>query len=227
MSTKPLPYARDTQRSSGPDAIKHWVLEAAQTRATSFYEKYGKRAFDLVFATTGVIITAPIVVTAAVAVKCETPGPALFRQTRVGQGASHFTIYKLRTMREGNTSSGEVLPDNPDTTKVGSVLRRLKIDEIPQLYNVVRGDMSLVGPRPLLPSMLTDVDEVGRYRFLVRPGLTGHAQTNGNVSLSWPDRWSYDRRYVEKLSFSFDAKILAKTVLVVLLGEDRFKKKGL
>lgn len=196
-----------------------WVQQEILNRNSSFYEKYGKRIFDVCVAVTAGIAVAPVVATAALAVKIETPGPVLFRQQRVGKGLTTFNIYKLRTMRHGNRSTGEVLPGNPDTTRVGRVLRRLKIDELPQIFNVLRGEMSIVGPRPLLAETLEEVTEDGRHRFLVKPGLTGHAQTNGNITLSWPVRWRYDRIYVDNLSFSFDIRILLKTLSVILFGE--------
>lgn len=204
----------DTLRST-----KLWVQQEMLNRHNSFYEKYGKRAFDICVATAAGIAVAPIVATAALAVKIETPGPVIFTQQRLGRGVSTFNIYKLRTMRHGNRSTGEVLPGNPDTTRVGRVLRRLKIDELPQIYNVLRGEMSIVGPRPFLEDSIEDLTEDGIHRFLIKPGLTGHAQTNGNITLSWPVRWRYDRAYVDNVSFLFDAKILLKTLSVILFGE--------
>ena len=200
-------------------ATEQWVQQELLNRQSSLYEKYGKRVLDVCMATAVGIAVAPVVATAALAVKIETPGPILFTQERVGKGLTRFNIYKLRTMRHGNRSTGEVLPGNPDTTRVGRVLRRLKIDELPQIYNVLRGEMSIVGPRPFTADSIEDLTEDGKYRFLVKPGLTGHAQTNGNITLSWPTRWRYDKTYVENVSFSFDAKILMKTLSVVLFGE--------
>ena len=196
-----------------------WVQQEMLNRDSSSYETYGKRVFDVCVAAAVGIAVAPIVATAALAVKIETPGPVLFTQQRVGRGLTPFNIYKLRTMRHGNRSTGEVRAGNPDTTRVGRVLRRLKIDELPQIYNVLRGEMSIVGPRPFLADTIEDLTDDGKHRFLVKPGLTGHAQTNGNITLSWPVRWRYDRIYVENVSFSFDMKILAKTVSVILFGE--------
>lgn len=201
------------------ESTQRWVAQQLLRRNTSFYEQYGKRVFDVCVAAAAGIAVAPIVATAALAVKIETPGPVLFRQQRVGRGLTTFNIYKLRTMRHGNRSTGEVRADNPDTTRVGRILRRLKIDELPQIYNVLRGEMSVVGPRPFLTDSITDVNDDGKHRFLVKPGLTGHAQTNGNITLSWPTRWRYDRIYVDNLSLSFDTKILLKTVSVILFGE--------
>ncbi len=206
-------------------SIEQWVQQELLNRDSSFYEKYGKRVFDVCVAAAAGLAVAPIVATAALAVKIETPGPVIFRQERVGRGLTTFNIYKLRTMRHGNRSTGEVLAGNPDTTRVGRVLRRLKIDELPQIYNVLRGEMSVVGPRPFLADSIEDLTEDGKHRFLVKPGLTGHAQTNGNITLSWPTRWRYDRTYVDNVSFVFDTKILVKTVSVILFGEKPTEQK--
>jgi len=210
---------RDTEHLDAVRATEQWVQQELLKRNSSFYEKYGKRIFDVCVAAVVGVAVAPIVATAAAAVKIETPGPILFTQERVGKGLRSFKIYKLRTMRHGNRSTGEVRDGNPDTTKVGRILRRLKIDELPQILNVVRGEMSIVGPRPFLADSIEELTEDGKHRFLVKPGLTGHAQTNGNITLSWPTRWRYDKIYVDNLSFTFDMKILIKTVAVILFGE--------
>ena len=119
----------------------------------------------------------------------------------------------------------EILKGDAEVTKVGAVLRRLKIDELPQIINIWRGEMSFVGPRPSLPNQIDRFNEDGKKRILVRPGLTGLAQVNGNIHLSWEERWKFDRRYVEELSFILDLKIIAKTILVVLFGERKYLNK--
>ena len=113
----------------------------------------------------------------------------------------------------------EILPDNPEVTRIGRSLRRFKIDELPQLLNVLGGDMSIVGPRPALPSQLESYNMVGHKRLEVRPGLTGLAQINGNILLSWPERWVYDKQYVENLSLLLDLKIILKTFRIIFKGE--------
>ena len=126
-------------------------------------------------------------------------------------------------MKHGDRNAGEqVRPDEIDITRVGGVLRRLKIDELPQLFNVVSGDMSLVGPRPCLIKTYIDMPEWARARIDVGPGITGLAQTSGNIALPWTERWKFDVRYVERLSATLDIYILLKTIFVVILGEDRF-----
>lgn len=123
--------------------------------------------------------------------------------------------------------TGEIRDSGADVgvTRAGYWLRRFKIDELPQLWNVLVGDMSLVGPRPAMPQQLDELDEVGRMRLLVRPGLTGLAQVNGNIFLTWPQRWQFDRQYVENVTFITDVGIMLRTALVILLGERRFAKE--
>ena len=203
------------------------LAEMARVRKPGPYERWGKRVLDLAVALPIAAIAAPVLSIAAVAVKVGSPGPILFRQARVGKGAREFTIYKMRTMVHGNTADGQVLAGNPDVTRVGALLRRLKLDELPQVVNVLAGQMSLVGPRPCLASTAAEADENGRRRFLVTPGLTGLAQVNGNVHLSWPQRWELDRRYVDSVSLRSDLAILGRTISIVLGGEDLPLKKSL
>lgn len=132
----------------------------------------------------------------------------------------------MRTMTDRNrVSDKEILKGNSEVTIVGNILRRLKIDELPQIINILIGDMSIVGPRPCLTSQINEFNEDGKIRLLIRPGLTGLAQINGNIYLTWPERWKYDRIYVEKISFLMDIKIILKTFLIVFLGEQKFIKK--
>jgi lipopolysaccharide/colanic/teichoic acid biosynthesis glycosyltransferase len=119
-------------------------------------------------------------------------------------------------------SAREIRGRDPEVTPLGYWLRRFKLDELPQLYNVIKGQMSIVGPRPALPTRISSSDQLETRRLLVRPGLTGLAQINGNINLSWPERWRYDAQYVERVSLKLDLYILFRTVGVVLLGEDRF-----
>lgn len=119
----------------------------------------------------------------------------------------------------------EIYQGDAEVTWIGAFLRRFKIDELPQLINVLIGDMSIVGPRPCMPSMKDELNEDGNFRTQIRPGLTGLAQVNGNIYLSWPDRWKYDRYYVEHVSLWLDLKIIAKTVVIVIQGEKSFLNK--
>jgi len=157
-------------------------------------------------------------------VKLTSRGPVFFVQARSGRYGRDFRLLKLRTMRGGRAPDPkEIVPlDHPEITAIGRILRRLKIDEMPQILNVVKGDMSLIGPRPTLPDQAAAYDDFQRRRLLVRPGLTGLAQVNGNAAVSWDERIKYDVYYVENHGFWTDASILMKTILVVLRGEERF-----
>jgi len=142
--------------------------------------------------------------------------PALFRQTRIGRGGKPFTFFKFRTMTDARDARGELLPDARRLTRLGRFLRATSLDELPQLWNVLRGDMSLVGPRPLLPQYLPRYDSRQRRRHEVKPGITGWAQINGRNALSWEEKFDLDVWYVDHQSFRLDMKILWLTLLKVL-----------
>lgn len=192
-----------------------------------FYEKWGKRAFDLAIATTALIAMTPVILLSGVLVKVETRGPAFFVQERLGQGGQRFRIHKLRTMTDRpRTADQEILEGHPEVTRVGHLLRRMKIDELPQLLNVISGDMSIVGPRPVLPEQLQECSSIALLRLRVRPGMTGLAQVNGNIHLSRPERWALDAVYVNRQSFSLDLQIIIKTFAVIAFREERFLKSA-
>ena len=187
------------------------------------YRRSIKRLIDIVVSLVIVAVALPVLVVCAILVKITSKGGVLFLQERVGLNGRKFQIYKLRTMRVGNTSLGQQTRlGDADVTPVGNVLRRLKLDELPQVVNVLVGDMSLVGPRPCLVQTAEIMPEWARARFLVRPGMTGLAQINGNASISWESRWKYDAAYAKGCSFLLDLSVLLKTVAVVILGEERF-----
>jgi lipopolysaccharide/colanic/teichoic acid biosynthesis glycosyltransferase len=189
-----------------------------------FYQNYGKRCFDLLFGSIVLILVLPILLFAGIMVLVFTGRPIFFTQVRIGKDGKEFKIYKFRSMTVStNRVSTQTRSGDSEVTGIGAILRRTKIDELPQLFNLLRGELSLVGPRPCLPQSVKDFDANGRKRLCVTPGITGLAQVNGNIELSWPERWMYDAEYVDNLSFWFDVKILAKTVLVVVLGESRFQ----
>ncbi|HEY3613971.1 MAG TPA: sugar transferase [Gaiellales bacterium] len=178
-----------------------------------------KRAVDIVGAAAGLAVAAPILALAACAIRLEDRGPVLFRQLRLGRGASEFEILKLRTMTvdaETLRSDGVVEANDPRITRIGAFLRRTAIDELPQLWHVLTGEMSLVGPRPVPPSHLERYDETQRRRLDVKPGLTGWAQIHGRASLPWPERLALDVEYVDNQSLALDARILARTAGVLL-----------
>jgi lipopolysaccharide/colanic/teichoic acid biosynthesis glycosyltransferase len=178
-----------------------------------------KRALDVLGATVGLTLSAPVVAASALAVRLEDRGPVFFRQERVGQDGRLFEVLKLRTMVvNAHTQGAGYAVDKGDSriTRVGSLLRRTSLDELPQLWNVLRGEMSLVGPRPTLSYQVEQYTDRQRRRLEVKPGLTGWAQVNGRASLSWPDRIELDVWYVEHRSLALDLRILLRTVVVLL-----------
>ena len=180
-----------------------------------------RRLFDIVFASSLLLVTSPLLVLAAAAIKLEGDGPVLYRQTRVGRESVDFELFKLRTMVVGAEQLGAgyaVDRGDPRITRVGRALRRLSLDELPQLWNVVRGDMSLIGPRPTLRYQVERYDERQRHRLDVRPGITGWAQIHGRAKLSWAERIELDLWYVEHRSPVVDAKILLRTPRALLGG---------
>jgi undecaprenyl phosphate N,N'-diacetylbacillosamine 1-phosphate transferase len=183
-----------------------------------------KRLADVVISLLLIILLAPVWLLAALGVKLSSPGPLLFSQPRGGRGCVPFLSYKFRTMTAGHRHDAkEIVPlSHPNITTVGRVLRRLKIDELPQLWNVLKGDMSLVGPRPTIMDQVLAYNDFQRRRQQVRPGITGLAQVNSSAEVPWDERIKYDVYYVDHVSLWLDLAILAKTVLVVAMGEERF-----
>jgi lipopolysaccharide/colanic/teichoic acid biosynthesis glycosyltransferase len=185
-----------------------------------------QRAFDLVVSGAGTIVTAPFIALFAFAIRLESPGHPVYRQTRVGTDGVPFTIFKLRTMVRGAefTGAGLAIQEGDDrVTRVGAWLRRYSLDELPNLWNVVRGEMSIVGPRPTLQVQVEQYTERQRLRLAVKPGLTGWAQVNGRASLPWSERIELDIWYVEHRSLTLDLTILARTVRMVLSGHGLYK----
>ena len=182
-----------------------------------------RRAFDLLAAGAGLLLAAPVLLVAALAIRLETPGSPIYRQRRVGRDGREFDVLKLRTMVQGAEHQGAGLAieaGDARITKVGALLRRTSIDELPNLVNVVRGEMSVIGPRPTVPSQVARYSERQRGRLAVKPGLTGWAQVNGRASLSWDERIELDLWYIEHRSLRLDARILARTIALVLRGSD-------
>lgn len=187
------------------------------------YRRFGKRMVDLAIGVPAILACAPLLAIAAIIIRLDSPGPILFKQARLGRYGRIFVVYKFRTMTDRPRSNTcEIFGRDAEVTRVGYWLRRFKIDELPQLFNVIKGDMSLVGPRPPLPSQLGDYDARVRRRLTVRPGITGLAQVHGGIHLPWPQRWEYDVYYADHLSFRLDLWILWRTLAVILLGENRF-----
>ena len=173
---------------------------------------YVKRFLDFVFACILLVVTLPILLAVAIAIKLESEGPALFLQKRVGKNGKIFCVYKFRTMLDKSKENYRFLTDYDRVTRVGSLLRRTSIDELPQLINILRGDMSFIGPRPLLAEYLPYYSKREMKRHDVLPGITGWAQVNGRNSLCWEDKFRYDLEYVEKISLKLDLVIMVLTI---------------
>ena len=190
------------------------------------YKNFIKRFLDFLISLLIILFLVPLFIVLYILVKLDSKGDFFFFQERLGKNGQIFKVFKIRTMTDKvRVADREILKGDSEVTRMGNILRRLKIDELPQIINIFKGDMSFVGPRPCLPNQITEFNEDGKTRILVTPGLTGLAQTNGNIYLTWEERWKYDRFYVENLSFFLDIAIVFKTVLIVLLGEQKFLKK--
>jgi lipopolysaccharide/colanic/teichoic acid biosynthesis glycosyltransferase len=180
-----------------------------------------KRALDLLVAVPALIFAAPLLAIAAIAIKLDSRGPVLYLARRVGRDGKAFDLYKLRTMHAGNDPVGvgtPVLAGDPRVTRVGGVLRRSSLDELPNLINVLRGEMSVVGPRPTLAAQVDDYTPHQRRRLEVKPGLTGWAQVNGRAGIPWDERIELDVWYVEHRSIGLDLRILGRTARLLITG---------
>jgi lipopolysaccharide/colanic/teichoic acid biosynthesis glycosyltransferase len=185
-----------------------------------------RRAFDIVVAATGLVLSAPLMALAIVAIRLESPGHPIYRQRRVGLHGREFDVLKLRTMVDGAEHLGAGLAVNTGDariTRVGKILRRTSLDELPNLLNVLRGEMAIVGPRPTLPSQVAQYTERERGRLAVRPGITGWAQVNGRASLPWSQRIELDLWYIEHRSWRLDLEILVRSARMVLGGDGLYK----
>jgi len=203
-------------------------MDARETPASgTLWSRGPKRLFDAAAALILLLVLSPLLVLIAALVKLTSRGPVFFAQDRAGQDGRIFRLVKFRTMRGDRTPDPkELVPlHHPDITPAGLVLRRLKLDELPQLFNVLKGDMSLVGPRPTLPDQAAAYDAFRRQRLRVRPGITGLAQVYGNSLMPWDERILYDIAYVRRGGFLLDAWILLRTLVVVVLGERRMTRR--
>jgi lipopolysaccharide/colanic/teichoic acid biosynthesis glycosyltransferase len=181
---------------------------------------------DLVISSAGLLLGGPVLVAAMAAIRLESPGHPIYRQRRVGRDGEPFDLYKLRTMVHGAEHMGAGMAVNEGDariTRVGAFLRRTSLDELPNLVNVLRGDMSIVGPRPTIPVQVEQYTGRQRGRLAVKPGITGWAQVNGRASLPWADRIELDLWYVEHHSLRLDLRILARTAAILVRGEGLYK----
>ena len=184
------------------------------------YRKYIKRPMDFILSLIAIIVLSPVMLIVALLVRINLGSPVIFKQERPGLNEKIFTMYKFRTMTYERDENGELLPDRERLTKFGKFLRSTSLDELPELFNILKGDMSIVGPRPLAVIYLPYYNEREKLRHTVRPGLTGLAQINGRNTVNWEDRFNFDIKYVENITFLLDMSIILKTLLKV------FKREG-
>lgn len=194
-------------------------MDNAIQHKQGFYEKYIKRPQDFCCALIAVVVLSPVMLVTAMLVRVKLGSPVIFKQERPGLNGKIFTLYKFRTMTDARGSDGELLPDEVRLTKFGKLLRSTSLDELPELINMLKGDMSVVGPRPLLVRYLERYDEHQARRHEVRPGFTGLAQVHGRNAISWDEKFDWDVKYVGHITFLGDWKIILQTVRAVLKRE--------
>ena len=185
------------------------------------YRKYIKRLLDFILSLVALIILSPVLLITALLVRIKLGSPVIFKQKRPGLNGKIFTLYKFRTMTDKKDEEGNLLPDSERLTKFGKLLRSTSLDELPELINILKGDMSIVGPRPLLVEYLELYNEEQKHRHDVRPGLTGLAQVSGRNSITWEEKFKEDIRYINNISLILDIKIIIKTIIKV------FKREGI
>jgi undecaprenyl phosphate N,N'-diacetylbacillosamine 1-phosphate transferase len=184
------------------------------------YKKYFKRPMDFILSLIALIVLLPVMLIIAILVKFKLGSPVLFKQKRPGLNEKIFTLYKFRTMTDERDKDGELLPNHIRLTRLGKILRATSLDELPELFNILKGDMSIIGPRPLLIEYLPAYNDKQKQRHDVRPGLSGLAQVNGRNAISWEEKFNYDVEYVENITFLLDLKLIIQTFLKV------FKREG-
>lgn len=191
------------------------------------YKSVIKRILDITVSLSVALLFLPILLVLAVLIKLDSKGPLFFTQIRVGRGLRTFKVIKLRTMIHENREVGDkpLIGKVPGVTRVGYFLRRFKIDEFPQVINVLKGDMSVVGPRPSIAQQLQQMTDKEIRRYAVRPGLTGLSQVSGNIHLTWKERYYYDLIYIDNISLTNDLRIILKTFLIIFRGEEKFLHK--
>lgn len=183
------------------------------------YKRIFKRPMDFILSLIALIVLSPVLIIVAILVRLKLGSPVLFKQKRPGLNEKIFTMYKFRTMTDEKDEHGDLLPDSIRLTKFGRILRSTSLDELPELFNILKGDMSIVGPRPLLIQYLALYNNHQKKRHNVRPGLSGHAQVNGRNAISWEDKFNLDVEYVDNVGFINDWKIIFKTLKKVFVKE--------
>lgn len=184
------------------------------------YAKYIKRILDLILSLMALILLMPLMIIIGILVRINLGSPIIFKQKRPGKNEKTFTLYKFRTMTDKRDIDGNLLPDEYRLTKFGKFLRSTSLDELPELINIIKGDMAIVGPRPLLVEYLPYYTEEEKHRHDVRPGLTGLAQVNGRNAISWEEKLKYDTEYIKEISFYSDLKIIFKTIKKTIKRKD-------
>lgn len=190
------------------------------------YAKYVKRPMDFVLSLIAIICLSPVMAVTAILVRTKLGSPVLFRQQRPGKDEKIFNMYKFRSMTDERDEDGNLLPDEVRLTKFGRALRKTSLDELPELFNILKGDMSIVGPRPLLVAYLSRYNERQKRRHEVRPGLSGLAQINGRNAISWEEKFEWDVTYVDNITFIGDIRIILSTVWKAFVKEEGISAEG-
>ena len=190
------------------------------------YEKYFKRIFDIICALAAIVVFSWLYIIVAILVRIKLGSPILFKQKRPGKDEKIFELYKFRTMTDKRDEDGNLLPDEVRLTKFGKLLRSTSLDELPEAFNILKGDMSVVGPRPLLVEYLPLYNKEQKRRHTVRPGLSGLAQIKGRNAISWEEKFTYDVEYVDNISFVGDIKIILSTVWKAFIKEEGISQQG-
>ena len=196
-------------------------------RKQGLYERYIKRPQDFLCALLALFFLSPVLLVTAVLVRIKLGSPVIFKQKRPGKDEKIFTLYKFRTMTDKKDKDGNLLPDEVRLTSFGKKLRATSLDELPELFNILKGDMAVVGPRPLLVRDMVFMTTKQRKRHSVRPGLTGLAQVNGRNAIDWEKKLAYDQEYIKKITFLEDVKIIWKTIQKALLSQEGITEEGM
>ncbi|MFQ7102500.1 MAG: sugar transferase [Anaerovoracaceae bacterium] len=185
----------------------------------TFYDRYIKRIIDFILSLIAIIILSPVIIVTSILVAIKLGRPVIFKQQRPGLDEKIFTMYKFRSMTDEWDENGELLPDEVRLTGFGKKLRATSLDELPELFNILKGDMAIVGPRPLLVSYLPLYNDFQKQRHFVKPGITGYAQINGRNAISWEEKFEFDVEYIKSINFFLDIKIILLTVKTVFFKE--------
>lgn len=201
--------------------MRRKVLENKKfKRKVTFYEKYIKRPLDFFCALLAIVVLSPIMLVIALLVRIKLGSPVIFKQKRPGLNEKIFTMYKFRTMTDEKDENGKLLPDEIRLTKFGNMLRHTSLDELPEVFNIVRGEMTLVGPRPQLIRDVVFMTDEQRMRHTAKPGMSGLAQVNGRNDISWEEKLNWDLKYIEKVSFLGDVKIIFQTIIKAFIKQE-------